>query len=166
MKKILFVVIPAAAVMLVILFLTGIFPAREAEVLFAGEIGEQVNAEQGKIFLSLDDFSPGDVRYYHTTLPNEPLVPFFVVKDAEGIFRSAVNACRFCAGSRLGFSLQGENMVCEVCGNPYPLKNIGTEEGECTPHPVSAELSIQDGMLVIDEAELIRSVESMGVPVL
>jgi len=157
-------VIPAVAALLVILFLAGIFPSREEGVLFAGEIGEYVNFEQGKILLPLDDFLSGGVRYYNTTLPNEPLVPFFVVRDAEGIFHSAVNACRFCAASRLGFSLQGENMVCEVCGNPYPLERIGTEEGECTPHPISADLPVQNGMVVLQETELIRSINSLGVP--
>ena len=45
-------------------------------------------------------------------------------------------------------------MVCNTCGNKYPLDKIATEKGGCNPAPISPDLEAKDGMIDISISEL------------
>lgn len=121
---------------------------------FSGENGENVSLINRQISLTANTFDDNLAHYYNTNLPNGKTVYFFVVKDKKGIYRAAANACQVCFDSRMGFRQQGDFMVCNTCGNKYPLEKIATEKGGCNPGPINPDLEVKDGKITIKQAEL------------
>jgi len=130
-------------------------PTQEAiqEVKFTGEKGVAVDIADSKIVLDSKTFDDGLAHYYNTQLRGKT-VYFFVVKDKDGIYRAAANACQVCANSKMGFEQDGNFMVCNTCGNKYPLEKIATERGGCNPVPINPNLKIKDGQVIIDQSDL------------
>ena len=61
-------------------------------------------------------------------------VKYFVVRDSDGSVKVAFDACDVCGGSK-GYRQEGGDMICNKCGNHYPISGIGTENlrGGCWP---------------------------------
>ncbi|NIQ15684.1 MAG: DUF2318 domain-containing protein, partial [Candidatus Dadabacteria bacterium] len=93
-------------------------------------------------------------HYYNTELSSGKIIYFFVVKDKDGIYRAAANACQVCFDARMGFDQEGDFMVCNTCGNKYPLEKIATEKGGCNPGPINPDLEVKDGQIIIEESDL------------
>ncbi|MBL7206136.1 MAG: DUF2318 domain-containing protein [Candidatus Aenigmarchaeota archaeon] len=67
---------------------------------------------------------------------NGVTVRFFVVKANDGNIKTAFDACDVCYRSKKGYRQDGEYMVCNNCGNKYPITGLGTENrnpGGCWP---------------------------------
>jgi len=63
-------------------------------------------------------------------------IRYFAVKANDGSIKTAFDACDVCYSSRKGYSQQGNVMVCNNCGNKYPISGLGTENlrgGGCWP---------------------------------
>ena len=124
------------------------------EVEFGGEKGDKINLVDGAVEINTEILNDGLARYYNVNLSNGDIVYFFVVKDKNGVYRAAANACQVCFGSKLGFRQEGDNMICNTCGNAYPLEKIATEKGGCNPGPINPNLKVKDGKIIITETEL------------
>lgn len=122
-------------------------------VEFSGDAGQKVIATDGQIVLNSAVFDDGLAHYYNYDL-NGKDVYFFVVKDQFGVYRAAGNACQVCADAKMGFRQEGNFMVCNTCGNKYPLEKIATEKGGCNPVPINPNLQVQNGQLIINGSEL------------
>lgn len=120
---------------------------------FTGEKGEQVEFVNGEIVLDKDIFDDNQAHFYNSQLNNKTIY-FFVVKDKSGIYRAAANACQVCASSMRGFRQEGDFMVCNTCGNKYPLEKIATEKGGCNPVPINPNLEIRDNKVVVQQTDL------------
>jgi len=121
---------------------------------FVGEKGEKVSLADEQIKLESEVFIDNSAHYYNTELPNGKIVFFFVIKDKEGIYRAAANACQVCFDTRMGFSQEGDYMVCNTCGNKYPLEKIATEKGGCNPGPINPNLEVKDGQIIIEQSDI------------
>ncbi|MFH1839532.1 MAG: Fe-S-containing protein [Nanoarchaeota archaeon] len=121
---------------------------------FFGENGEEAILIDGILNLSVSTFDDNLAHYYHTELSSGKTVYFFVVKDSNGVYRAAANACQVCYKDRKGFSYQGNFMICNACGNKYPLEKIATEKGGCNPGPINPNLIVENGKITINELEL------------
>lgn len=124
------------------------------QVNFSGEKGESVSLVSGEITLNSAIFADGLAYYYNTELPSGKTVFFFVIKDKNGIYRAAANACQVCHDTRMGFYQQGNYMVCKTCQNKYPLEKIATEKGGCNPGPINPNLEVVGGKITIDQSSL------------
>ena len=63
-------------------------------------------------------------------------VRFFAVKGSDGRIKTAFDACDVCFNSKKGYRQEGSNMICNNCGNKYPIDGLGTENrnpGGCWP---------------------------------
>ena len=127
---------------------------QKTELSFYGEKGESIEAIDGQLILDEASFEGITANYYNTYLPDGDIVYFFVVKDRQGTFRAAANACQVCFDDRKGFKQEGDFMVCNTCGNKYPLKKIATEKGGCNPGPINPNLEIRDGKIFIKQSDL------------
>lgn len=125
-----------------------------SEIEFIGENGEEVSLIDGQLELDVKIFDDNLVHHYHTKLLNEKIIYFFVVKDKSGIYRAAANACQVCFDARMGFRQEGDFMVCNTCGNKYPLEKIATEKGGCNPGPINPNLEVKDGKVFIEQSDL------------
>ncbi|MFH1375414.1 MAG: DUF2318 domain-containing protein [Patescibacteria group bacterium] len=121
---------------------------------FRGTAGDSVELVDAKVTLDVTEVEDGQAHFYNTTLPDGDPVYFFVVKSPDGSLRAAANGCQVCGGALQGFRQEGDFMVCNTCGNRYPLDKIATEKGGCNPAPINPDLKIEDGKISISLTEL------------
>ncbi len=74
-------------------------------------------------------------KYFKTVVSGVP-VRFFVMKSSDGIIRSALDACDTCAYTMKGYHQEGDDMVCNNCGQRFPSVKINIVKGGCNPVPL------------------------------
>lgn len=82
-------------------------------------------------------------------------IKFFVVKAKDGSVKTAFDACDVCYRSRKGYRQQGDDMICNNCGNYYPISGLGTKNlrgGGCWPGYLPR--TIEGDFLVIKKSDL------------
>lgn len=121
---------------------------------FTGTTGEVVSIENNEVTIAADEVSDGKAHYFNTQLPDGDTVYFFLVKSPDGNLRAAANGCQVCGNALQGFRQEGDFMVCNTCGNQYPLNKIATEKGGCNPAPINPDLKVADGNVIITQSEL------------
>ncbi len=123
----------------------------------AGNAGPQpteglvVNAE-GNLEIPTSDVSD-DARFYSIDADGVEL-RFFAVRGSDDKVRVAMDACDVCYDAKKGYRLEGNDMVCNNCGNRYSIDGIGTKnlKGGCWPSYVPVD--IQDGLVKIKASDL------------
>ncbi len=81
-------------------------------------------------------------------------IVFFVVSDDDGGVHTAFDACDVCYQAGLGYSQSGTLMVCNNCGNRYPIKDIGEQgSGGCWPGHLPHEIIDEQVILMHDDLE-------------
>lgn len=59
------------------------------------------------------------------------------VEAADGSIRTAFNTCQVCYDSGRGYyKQQGNVLVCQNCGNQFPMDRVEVESGGCNPWPI------------------------------
>jgi len=124
------------------------------ESVFLGNRGSEVKLENGKIEISAVSLDDGIAKFYNVEMPSGKIIYFFAVKDRFGTYRAAANGCAICFGQRKGFHQEQNQIVCDNCGNRYPLEKIATEKGGCNPGPINPDLKVVGEKIIIKEAEL------------
>lgn len=77
-----------------------------------------------------------DAKFYEHKTTSGKTVRFFALKDSEGTVRVAFDACDVCYSAHKGYRQEAGYMVCNNCGNRYPISGIGTQNragGGCWP---------------------------------
>lgn len=121
---------------------------------FLGEKGENVSLSNEEIRLKTSIFNDNQARFYNVKMTSGKTIYFFVVKDRNGIYRAAANACAVCFKTYKGFYQEGNEIVCNNCGNRYPIEKIATEKGGCNPGPINPNLETENGEIIIKKADL------------
>ena len=121
---------------------------------FFGEKGETVFLENGSVKIATSKIVGSNASFFNVAMPSGKTVYFFIVQDASGTYRAAANACQVCHAAGQGFSQKGDNMICNTCGNAYPLSKIATEKGGCNPGPINPKLQVSGGQIIIAQADL------------
>ncbi len=136
------------------------------EINFTGDKGKEVILANEEI--GLDAPTDNQAQFYNIKMPapptGEPALPadatggktiyFFVVKDKNGIYRAAANACAVCFKTYKGFRQEDNEIVCNNCGNRYPIEKIATEKGGCNPGPINPNLEVRNGKIIIKQADI------------
>lgn len=72
------------------------------------------------------------------------------VKASDGTIRTAFNTCQVCFDSGRGYYIQeGDELVCQNCGNRFQLDQVEKIKGGCNPVPVLEENKTDDGTNII-----------------
>ena len=81
-------------------------------------------------------------------------ISFFAVLDDAGGVHVAFDACDVCYGAKLGYSQDGNQMVCNNCGNKFLITGIGTTNrgGGCWPGYLP--ITTDDHAVYIQHADL------------
>lgn len=113
--------------------------------------GLVVNAE-GNLEIPTSDVSD-DARFYNIDADGVE-VRFFAVRGSDGKVRVAMDACDVCYDQKKGYRQEGNDMVCNNCGNRYGTDGIGTKnlKGGCWPSYVP--INIQDDNVLIKASDL------------
>jgi len=82
-------------------------------------------------------------------------IRFFAVKASDGTIKTGFDSCDVCYASNKGYRQEGDYMICNNCGNRYPIIGLGTENknpGGCWPGYLPS--AIDGDNLVIKESDL------------
>jgi len=72
------------------------------------------------------------------------------VKASDGSIRTAFNTCQVCFSSGRGYyKQQGDELVCQNCGNRFQLDQVEKIRGGCNPVPITKENKTEDGEYII-----------------
>lgn len=73
------------------------------------------------------------------------------VVASDGTVRTAFNTCQVCYSSGRGYyEAEGDELVCQNCGNRFTGDAVGLQSGGCNPVPISAEQRTEkDGVITI-----------------
>lgn len=76
------------------------------------------------------------------------------VKASDGTIRTAFNTCQICFASGRGYyKQQGDELICQNCGNRFQLDQIKKIKGGCNPVPIVKENKTEDdASIVISQA--------------
>lgn len=78
-------------------------------------------------------------KFYPVTVDGTEM-EVIAVKDSEGTIRTAFNTCQVCYDSGNGYYKQeGEELVCQNCGNSFTMDQVGETSGGCNPWPILEE---------------------------
>lgn len=108
-------------------------------------------AVDGAIRVPLSTFDDGKAHFYTYMHEGKPL-EFFVLRSSDGVVRAAFNACDVCYAGRKGYHQEGDEMVCNNCGNRFPSSKINDVRGGCNPSPL--ERTVDGDTLVIRVSDL------------
>ena len=129
------------------------------EVKFSGIKGEAVSFMGNKVEIDEKTIENGIAKYFNVEMSDGKVVYFFIVKDSGGIYRAAANACEVCHNAKMGFRQEGNNMICNTCGNKYPMEKIATEKGGCNPGPINKNLTVKNNKIIIEQSDIAQVVD-------
>ena len=135
---------------IIVLLLAGAF------FLFSGKsniTGNVIKNSDDVITISLSEISE-TVKWYEYN-SNGIKIKYFAVKAKDGTIKTAFDACDVCYGSKKGYRQEGDVMVCNNCGNRYPISGLGTENlrgGGCWPGYLPSK--IEEDNLIIKISDL------------
>ncbi len=108
--------------------------------------------ENGQLALPLDQISDGKAHHFRVLSDDGTMVTFFVLKSKDKVIRAAMDACDVCYRAGLGYTQDGDFMVCGNCGQRFASNKINVIKGGCNPAPL--ERVIQGQNLVIAMADI------------
>ena len=89
--------------------------------------------------------------FYKFTAASGKEVRFFAMRSSDGVYRAALDACDVCEG-RQGYHQEGDDMVCNKCGNHFHSSQINEVRGGC--NPVGVGRTVAGDRLVIKASDL------------
>lgn len=96
----------------------------------------------------------GAIALFFSYEGTKAVIKYFAVLDVDGAPHVAFDACDVCYGAKQGYSQDGDEMVCNNCGNRFKIKGLGLEnrQGGCWPGYLQAEIT--DTHIVIEPETL------------
>lgn len=71
-------------------------------------------------------------------------------KAKDGAIKTALNTCQVCYTSGKGYYVQeGDELVCQNCGNRFTANMVGISKGGCNPVPILDISKSDDGTKII-----------------
>jgi uncharacterized membrane protein len=71
------------------------------------------------------------------------------LKAGDGTIRTAFNTCQVCYASGRGYYVQeGDELICQNCGNRFSADMVGISRGGCNPVPIPDESKADDGTTI------------------
>ena len=114
------------------------------------EAGELPPVDDGAYRLPAALFDDGVARTY-THEANGKSIQFFVLKSSDGVVRAAFNACDVCYLDKQGYRQEGDEMVCNACGQRFPSELINEVRGGCNPSPLERSIEGSDVVIRVDD---------------
>jgi uncharacterized membrane protein len=104
-----------------------------------------VKQENGEVRISIADLDDRAPHFYVFQAGGKD-IRFFLLRDAEGGVRAALDACHNCFRAKRGYRQEGNTVICNNCGMSFKYENIGIVTGGCNPIPLPRKM---DGQVVV-----------------
>lgn len=125
-----------AGVLIVVLVL--IFAIR------AGSGGRNAVAAGGDLVISKGEVT--ETARFYPYKSGSTKMEIVAVKAPDGTVRTAFNTCQVCFSSGRGYYRQeGDELVCQNCGNRFKISQVEKLKGGCNPVPILDENKSDDG---------------------
>jgi len=107
---------------------------------------------RGEVRIPTAELADGAAHCYTVMVRDLP-IEFFAIWTEDNVIRTAFNACDVCFPAKLGYRRDGTFMVCNNCGNRFPIGRIGAATGGCNPAPLAAWIEAQDLVIAVSALE-------------
>jgi len=116
--------------------------------------GGAIGAESGDLKILKSEVS--DTVKFYPYKADRTNMEVLAVLAGDGTVRTAFNTCQVCYDSGRGYYEQeGNELVCQNCGNRFRLDQVELIKGGCNPVPITAEDKTEDDTsIVISQAFL------------
>lgn len=111
-----------------------------------------LKAQNGEVRIDLNAVDDGNAHYF-SVKEHGTDINFFVVKSVDGVMRAAFDACDVCYKEKMGYSQDGNVMVCNNCGMRFRTDLVNEVKGGCNPAPLNRK--IENGNLIIDVNDIV-----------
>jgi uncharacterized membrane protein len=128
--------------------LDGIFRKSPAESAKSAGVTETADA----VKIPLKALDSGKALFLSMESEGRPLY-YFALKSRDGAYRAALDACDVCFRTNRGYRQEGDQMVCNNCGQKFSCDKIGEVKGGCNPHPLAHKE--EAGVMVIRKADIV-----------
>lgn len=83
------------------------------------------------------------------------------VKAPDGSIRTAFNTCQVCYNSGRGYYKQeGDQLVCQNCGNRFGMDDVEVTRGGCNPVPITEEYkTVSNDTITVSKDVLTQAVQ-------
>lgn len=138
------------------------FAAGLATVLLLVACGPQppeheiVEAGGASLRIAVARVADGGVHFF-TFLHEGRSVNFLIRTDRSGVLQAHLDACYGCYQYKLGYVVEGDNLICRACRLEYPIADEAWDFiGACAPIALRSEIDGDD--LVIERGVLEKAV--------
>jgi len=84
------------------------------------------------------------------------------LKASDGTIRTAFNTCQVCYDSGRGYYVQeGDELVCQNCGNRFKADQVEVIKGGCNPVPITTENKTDDGTTITIAKDFLEQNEAL-----
>lgn len=132
------VIVVVAVIVAVLAFALPKLMSQKEEVSVSAEAGEkdvQNLSESEDLVIPLDKVT-NNVTFYAVDVDGTEM-EVMAVRNSSGNIRTAFNTCQICYSSGRGYYQQeGNDLVCQNCGNSFTTDQVGLESGGCNPVPI------------------------------
>ncbi len=126
------------------------------------EIGNNVVKEQSIDEVVIIKSEITSSAQFYPILVNGIEMEVMAVRASDGTIRTAFNACVVCGSSGRGYYVQeGDEFICQNCGNRYKIDQIETERGGCNPAPIMGDEKIETEDTIIIPKETFEKYEGL-----
>jgi len=158
-SKQLYIILPVAVILLV---------AGAWFMFFKGESSARnftpVSATNGQVAIDAKLVDDGQVHWFSYQSGGKQ-VNFFALKGTDGQIRTAFDACQVCYTAKKGYHQEGQEVVCNNCGNRFKFDNVNVITGGCNPIPIAFDkgkpvpATVSGGQIIINAADLDKGVQ-------
>jgi uncharacterized membrane protein len=98
-------------------------------------------------------FADGRARHFEYN-SNGVRIRYFILQSADGVVRSAFDACDVCWPAGKGYRQDADAMTCIHCNRRFAASRINEQKGGCNPAPLKR--TTQADQLVIQVEDLLQ----------
>jgi uncharacterized membrane protein len=111
-----------------------------------------VAASGAAVKIPVAEISDGQAHFYSYDAGGTE-VKYFVMQSKDGDYRAAFDACDVCYPNKKGYSQDGDQMVCNNCGQRFDSSRINEVKGGCNPSPIDRKVKGQELVLKTDDLQ-------------
>lgn len=113
-----------------------------------GSSANETASQGGDITIKKSDVTE-TAKFYPYKVGNTKM-EVLAVKATDGTIRTAFNTCQVCYNSGRGYYKQeGDELVCQNCGNRFKTSQVEKIKGGCNPVPILQENKADDGTNIV-----------------
>ena len=111
-----------------------------------------VAASGADVKIPVAEISDGQAHFYSYDAGGTE-VKYFVMQSKDGEYRAAFDACDVCYPNKKGYTQDGDQMVCNNCGQRFDSSRINEVKGGCNPSPIDRKVKGQELVLKTDDLQ-------------